>query len=715
MAVAIILFGAILTLAACHATGRLVFKAAGLPNELTIQFGTGAAVLSTLIFAMGALHIVSTPALVTLAIATCLTGLRGPLPLPKPNLYWISFAAFGAFYFINALAPEISADGAFYHLAFPARYLRHGGFYPLTTNFYGYLTQGLEMLFLMAFSIGKHSAAALTHLAFLFVLSAAIIAYSKQIGQPKAGWLAALVIFTAPVIGMDSSIAYNDVALASILFLLFFALHRWDTERTSNWLIIIGLLAGFAYAIKYTAALATLYALGFIIWRSKSIKMALPVAAFATLMIAPWMLKNWLTVDNPVSPFYNRIFPNRYVSIEFEDGYRFALSHFNGAGLDWHVPLDLTVTGNRVQGSLGPIFLLTPLALAALKSTHTRRLLFAGVLFSAPWFSNHGTRFLIPSASFFALAIALTLAKIKFVIPVIALTQAIISWPTILALYTHPYNWRLTQWPVAAALRQVSEQDFTNWMDIYPIGRMIDRLTPPGSVIYTALPLAEAYTERDYVLNYTGALNQALEDMRWTPFTTDIQPIVRLTFRPNAPQVEALRIVQKGGCRGPWSLSEVRWTPESHAQVTAKPEPWTANWAHDGNPATRWRLRQAATAGMYWEARFDHPQPLETVEIDAAPDQQNTCVVLQAQSAGAWKTVEKTLQIQAIPLAPDIRQSIMKEFRRQGITHILIHKDERAADDFETRQPDWGIAKIGESGPGRLYKIEAATQNIHQK
>ena len=721
MTVVLILLGALLTIGACFATGRLVFRSADLPMGFTtsLQFGAGAALLSAAIFAQCALHLVSTASLTALALAAIggaaltLRGLAAP-QLPRPNLYWIPFAVFGAFYFINALTPEISADGTFYHLAFPARYLRHGGFYRVTTNFYGYLSEGIEMLFLMAFSIGRHSSAALTHLSFLFVLAAGMIAYGAFISKPAAGWLGALIVFTSPVIANDAAIAYNDVALATTLFLLYFVLTRWDRDRTVNWLVVAGILAGFAYAIKYTAFLATPYAIGFVLWRTRAFKSALPLAICAAALIAPWMIKNAITVGNPVSPFLNRVFPNPYVSIDFEDGYSKAMRHFNNAELDWHLPIDLTVTGNRVQGNLGPVFLLAPLALAGTGSPEVRRLLFAGGLFLLPFFANHGTRFLIPCAPFFALALALTLSNWKWAIPVFAIAQVLISWPSVVGLYCVQYNWRLTEWPVAAALRQISEVEFTNWMDNYSLVRMIDEKTPRGSVIYTALPLPEAYSKRDFILNYTGALNQSLEDLRWTPFLTDLQPTVRLTFRPGVAGVQQLRVVQKGGCGGRWSMAEIRWTPDRPAKVTARPEPWYAQWAHDGNPATRWKDWQQPKAGYYWQASFAAADRLDTVEIDASPDASNTCIELQTQTAGKWKTASGTAELQAIPMAGDIRRRITEEFRKQGVTHILIHKDERDADDFERRQADWGITKIGESGPGRLYRINEAHQTFEK-
>jgi hypothetical protein len=699
----------------------MLFRFVGLSGGLNgaLEFGTGAAVVSSLIFAMCALHLISTASLVIVALGLAVSSFAVVRPvwaMPRVTWWWIPFAVFGVWYFVNALAPETSADGIFYHLAFPMRYLEHGGFYRITTNFYANLSEGLEMLFLMAFAVGKHSAGALTHLAFLFVLAAGMVAYGRFIEKPAAGWLAALIVFASPVIGWDATVAYNDVALAAVLFLLYFALMRFDSDRAPGWLAVAGLLAGFSYAIKYTGFLAAPYAIGFVLWRTRSWKSALTVAIFASILIAPWMIKNWLWVGNPVSPFFNRVFPNPYVSIAFEDEYRNNLRHLDGAELGWRTLLDVTMTGNKVQGNLGPVFLLAPLAIAGWKAPEVRRLLFAGVLFLLPWFGNIGTRFLIPCASFFALAIALTLARWKWAVPVFAVLQTASAWPSVVGAYSVPYTTRLTELPVAAALRIIPEEDFiASRIDTYPIARMVDRVTPPGSLIYTALPLPEAYSHRTYMLNYTGALNQSIQEMRWTPFTTDIQPIVRLTFHPSST-ADAIRIVQKGACGGRWSISEIRWTPDRPAaKLTARPEPWNVAWAHDGNPATRWKVWEQTRSGMYFETSFDHPAPLDTVEIDAAPDQTNTCIDLQTHSAGEWRTFTKPPEIRAIPLPEDIRHRVTEAISEQGVTHLLIHKDERGASDFETRQKDWGITKVGESGPARLYRIEVSPKNIHQR
>ena len=86
-------------------------------------------------------------------------------------------------------------------------------------------------------------------------------------------------------------------------------------------------------------------------------------------MIAPWLLKNWIYLQNPVAPFFNRLFPNPYVTLAFEDTYRrmMAIYHLKSR---WQIPMDVTTYGS-ISGLLGPVFLLSPLAL--LSSAPSRR------------------------------------------------------------------------------------------------------------------------------------------------------------------------------------------------------------------------------------------------------------------------------------------------------------------------------------------------------
>ena len=157
-------------------------------------------------------------------------------------LWWIAFGIYVVLYLANAMAPEVSPDGAGYHLGLVARYLREHGFVRITDNFYAAMPAGVEMLFLFAFAFGRHSAAALVHFAFLLALVWQIYSYARRSGFPVAGASAALLVFASPVAGIDGTSAYNDVAIAAIAFTLFHLLQTLerrarirDCWRPSAW------------------------------------------------------------------------------------------------------------------------------------------------------------------------------------------------------------------------------------------------------------------------------------------------------------------------------------------------------------------------------------------------------------------------------------------------------------------------------------------------
>lgn len=91
-------------------------------------------------------------------------------------------------------------------------------------------------------------------------------------GKPGAGVVGALLVFMSPVVGRDGTTAYIDVALGTVLFAMFCVLQIWRTERCRRLLIPLGLLAGFAYAVKYLGAAAIPYVLVFVAFHLRKTK-----------------------------------------------------------------------------------------------------------------------------------------------------------------------------------------------------------------------------------------------------------------------------------------------------------------------------------------------------------------------------------------------------------------------------------------------------------
>ena len=509
-----ILFGAAFTVASATAAGTLLLRRLRVTlarGEATLlAFVCGSACISMAVFLLCLVHAARPAVLLGGGAAAICWALRGKTrrkPLPAIPRMWFAlflliFIPFFVMYFFNALAPEISPDGSGYHLGNVLRMWHRGGFDWGNRTLYAELSQGMEMLFLVAFTFGRHSAAALVHFAFLTALPLLILCYGRRFGYPQAGVFAAVLTFASPVAGIDGISAYNDVAVATVIFAAFYLLQVWDEKRDSNLLILIGLLVGFGYGLKYTAIvfLAALPLCG--LRKPIQLKLAIPLA----VMILPWMARNWIWIGNPVAPFFNRWFPNPYFDAAMEHEYISGLAHFPGFA-------QLTIYGRAAPGILGPVFLLAPFALLALRSRQGRRLLAAAAVMALPTVVNCEPRFWIASVPFLALAMGIAMENSPGVLPALAVFHAVVSWPAVLGFYCDPAAWRLARMPVRAALRITPEAEFlTRRLPGYALKPAIEREVPPGQKIFSIAGRPEAYIDRDIVVGYESKLGNAAWD-----------------------------------------------------------------------------------------------------------------------------------------------------------------------------------------------------------
>lgn len=731
-----ILFGATLTLATAWCLGTILLRKLSLAlyrvEERLFAFMVGSASLSAIMFALAALKLVRRGVLLALAIVVIgyafYSGAHRPKgqefpPLPR-RWKWVFTAVFSIFtvlYFFNALAPEISPDGMAYHLGEVAKYARAHGFVRITTNFYGNLSQGMELLFLHAFLFGKHSAAALVHYAFFLCLTFLMLSYGRRLGYPGVGVTGALFLYASPVVGSDGVIAYNDVAVAAIGFALFYALQIWDQERARRMLVPIGILTGFAFATKYTAFVAVPYALGFIAWKQWRARQAvfrpvLATAALALVFIAPWLIKNWIWVDDPFSPFANRLFPNPYVHVLFEQEYR-AMEQTYGLSSRWQIPWQVTVKGDLLAGFYGPLFLLTPLALLALRRPAGRQLWLAALVFGLPFYANVGSRFLIPAAPFVSLALALTFANFENLLLVLALAHAISCWPGVAKRYCGATAWRLNSIPLKGALRIEPEDAFISWRNQqYNETRLINRLVPPGEKVFTFGQMADSYTSHEIVVGYQGAFNETTRDILWTPLFSSFQPTRALTFRFAPRELRAVRVVQTEQARDvQWGVSELRIMDGAKElerspawRLSAHPNPWDVQLAFDNSPVTRWRSWQVAEPGMFIQVDFGQTQKLNGVVVESAGEGNQTKIKLEGLDArGQWATVSDHPAETSNPTHVNLRRAASEELKARGIHYLLVEKSDFRSEDFLLYAGLWGIKCIGEwNSIAWLYHIE---------
>ena len=760
-----VIAGATLTVLSSAALGALVTRAVGFSGgalsraeRLSLDFGVGAASLSTIVFLLCALQ-AAHPASFAL-VAACIfaaywrwardaSSSAEPLEASvwiRDWRCWVYLAiafAYGGVYFIYALAPEITSDAVAYHLGLVRRYYNHQGFPGITTNIYAFLPQGAEMLYLFAYSIGSHSAAKLVHFALTVATVVTLVAFTARYSTRRAALLAAVLYLCTPVIGMDAASTYNDCALAFFGFLTFSTLVDWQREPSRPALILIGIFAGFCFAIKYTGGVA-LAGAGLTIFvctlrRGRELRPALTNClwfGFAAAALAlPWVIKNIWVTGNPFAPLFNDWFPNPYVTSVWEDFYRDSLRHYMGFGRDgWTdyltAPLEVTIWGQKVQGIIGPIYLLFPLALLAWRSTLVRAATLAATLAALPWLANAGVRFLIPALPFAALAMALSLERLPGRAALrtgiaIGLLHALLSWPWIIPIWHPDWIWRLhppLPWEYALRLKPESEY-LERWLPLYNVARRIDQVARPGDRLLALEQLPEAYMDTEVLVCYQGALNERLFATLATPADQSRWPSQRLRIPLDGEQqLLGFRVSPANSHeKMEWSLSEIvfrgadgKLQPKENWRIEATPFPWDARRIIDADPLSSWYSGEAFHPNMAVEIQF--PAPISVTAVEILYPRAQSIVELEFYLRTAtkdWAVLASEPVLGEVSLDEATLQGWAgAELRRRGITLLLIDTAGQGHNFIApmiAKSPDaWGLEELFREGTSRLYRVSAS-------
>jgi len=741
MAVAHILIGSLACVVTALALGVTALRMLRLElrraEAICLGFVVGSALTSTLTLGIAALWTAREG--VFLAIASCaaillwrqrqwLRGLRRTrldrIPRALRLLFGAAWLAYGVIYFRQALSPEMSADGMTYHLGL-VNLWNHAHGLIRNNGMYAALPEGVEMLFLFAFAIGRHSAAALVHLSFLMCLPLLMILYGCRFGWPRGGAvLAAILVFASPLAAADGTAAYNDVALAAIVFAAVYLLEMWRHEKSMGMLLAGSLLAGFAFAVKYTAGPLLLFTAGTVIWeqrrasRRQAAKALLVALAAMAITPAPYLIRNAIWFQNPIAFFGNRIFRNRWFHVSFEQEYVENMSHRQG--MTWsETPRELTLGGPKTGESFGPAFVMLPLALIGVVWPQTRLLLAAAAFSACAFAGDKSGRFLIPAVPMLAMAAAFVMCRFRraaWLAGAIAAVHLVISWPA-MNTRLHVYSgWRLIHIPWNAALRRQPEDDYLRKEPRYTAARLIEDRVPEGQPVFLFAggDAAQSYTTRPILVPWESAFSEKIGDLiadarnsaqfgrrRWTA-----------SFQKTA--VRELLIVQAGSTarQDMWSINEIRlcdedraWPRSSGWRLDAFPNPWDIGLAFDGSETTRWRSWERLRPGMWIRVRLDRPQELDHVDVLCNDGQwESQMAAFAVTSVGHWKLPWLTGWHMDPPV--DRRKEAMAEVKRAGIRYIAVSrqrwKDEPFGGDFQ----GWGVHEIGSTPTLLLLEAE---------
>lgn len=221
---------------------------------------------------------------------------------------------------VGVLSPSsmLDWDSLAYHLALPKLWLLEGKVSSVSFIHHSNFPAGVDGLFL----IGEQFGPGTLSKAFVWLFTAfgakAIYGLVHELVEkfefsmnPRAlGLMSVLVFLTIPMVMWESGTAYIDVAngLFAGLGFAMVAFCLWSGETRG--FVIAGLFLGFAASTKYTG-LQTILIASFIgiLFSTKELRSGvIRMAAISALIAAPWYLKNWVLVGNPVYPFFFSLF-----------------------------------------------------------------------------------------------------------------------------------------------------------------------------------------------------------------------------------------------------------------------------------------------------------------------------------------------------------------------------------------------------------------------
>ena len=211
-----------------------------------------------------------------------------------------------------------------YHLELPKEYLQSGQIAYTPHNVYGNFPANAEMLYLLCMVVqddvylGAASAKMLNALLAGMCVFAAYVAGRETCARTAVvtavltsgvGWLTYL-----------SGVAYVENAMLLFAMIAAAALLRASRpapgpDGRGRWLILAGLMCGFACGCKYTAILLValpVVAAAFVITPRRSLKFRVRCAGLILLAgvagFSPWLIKNTMMTGNPVFPLANSVF-----------------------------------------------------------------------------------------------------------------------------------------------------------------------------------------------------------------------------------------------------------------------------------------------------------------------------------------------------------------------------------------------------------------------
>ncbi len=331
-------------------------------EKILVSLPTGLAVLAYSVFMLGILGLLSPLVFVLLLLVAgllawrqCISIIQG-IPTAIFSLYrtWRGMrielkvlCVIGVLILLLtlllSLTPPFDYDSLAYHLQGPRLFLEAGRIQPIYENWFTFYPFTWEMLYMLGLGLGSDIFAKLIHFSTLLLFLLSGYVFGRRLVSPRVGWMSAAILLGIPILPLWGSTAYTDIAWALFQFMAVGLVLLWKKEGKNAYLILAGMMQGWAMGSKYPA-LASGAAIGLVVlwmaWRQQSERplwkrigqAGLFFGGIALLVASPWYVKNLIQTGDPVYPllFTPRGMDPLRVKLWLEYVYSF------GVGKEWY-------------------------------------------------------------------------------------------------------------------------------------------------------------------------------------------------------------------------------------------------------------------------------------------------------------------------------------------------------------------------------------------
>jgi len=314
-----------------YGTGVAAWKLVRLPQTTPfaaawLQLSFGFAVLSLLIFFLGAFHwftrpvigiigaLLSVPAFFELFKSAPAQSLRNWIgrfrkaPALTLVILTVLVVAFG-----GACSPEVRGDAIIYHIAQAQLFMLNRGHVDIPSSALTYIPQYQHTLYALGLLLGGDCLAKFMHYTAGLLLLLGTACFARENGgnyRRAAAAVALLAMF--PVYTYLATSCYVDLAAANYTLAALFVVVCLP-RKSFRALVAGGFFMGMALGTKYTAIVVGLVPLSCVVlirdaafeqsWKPlRAIKQASVFCTAAVVTFLPWLLRNWTYTGNPIAP-----------------------------------------------------------------------------------------------------------------------------------------------------------------------------------------------------------------------------------------------------------------------------------------------------------------------------------------------------------------------------------------------------------------------------